>query len=145
MLDKLVFRVREIAGFSPKGQEQTCVSRLLVDKETVGSQDLVLNHFTLKPGKELKPAGHPAPYDEFYYVLRGRGLLRLGDPAEEFALEPDVVAFIPRNVAHALANTGSEDLELLTGMAHQLVEGANTLYDERLRTWGTSLRLAEEV
>lgn len=146
MSHKLVFRTRDVAGFSPRGAEDSYVSKLLIDKESVGSTSLVVNYFALKPGKRTEPGGrHPDPYDEVYYVLRGRGLLRLGDPPEVFELEPDTVAFIPSGTAHSLDNTGTEDLELITVMPGQLVEGVNTVYDERRRTWGTSFRLVNQV
>ena len=138
---KLVVRTRDVAGFSPPGAGGAFVSRMLIDRESVGSETFVLNHFALRPGLATSPGAHAAPYDEFYYVLRGRGLLHLGEPAETFALEPDTVAFIPAGMAHALTNTGDQDLEILTGMPFQLVEGVNGLYDERLRAWGTSWKL----
>ena len=145
MSRRLVIRTKEVAGFSPRGAEDCYVSRMLVDRESVGSDALVVNHFTLRPSRGTTPGHHPGPYDEVYYVLRGRGILRLGDPPEAFELEPDTVVFIPSGTTHAVENTGAEDLELLTIMPHQLVEGANALYDERRRTWGTSFVLAKDV
>ena len=145
MSRKLVFRVSEVAGFSPHGSENDYVSRLLIDRESVGSTSLVVNHFTLKPGKSTEPGKHPHPYDEVYYVLRGCGLLQLGSAPEIFALEPDTIAFIPSETLHCLINTGTVDLDLVTVMPQQLVEGANALYDERIRRWGTSFRLASRT
>ena len=144
MSRKLVFRTKDVAGFSPSGAEDSYVSKLLIDKESVGSTTLVMNHFALKPGKRTEPGHHPEPYDEVYYVLRGSGLLCLGDPPEVFELEPDTVAFIPGGTTHSLENTETEYLELITIMPHQLVEGVNPLYDERRRTWGTSFRLVNQ-
>jgi mannose-6-phosphate isomerase-like protein (cupin superfamily) len=145
MIYRLVFSAKQVQGFSPPGAEDKYVSRMLVDKESVGSQQLVVNHFTLKPGKSTGAAGsHPLPYDELYYVLRGRAVLRLGDPPEVFELEPDTVAFIPASTLHTLENHSSEDFEILTVMPEQLVEGANPLYDARKRLWGTSFRLMRD-
>ena len=141
MNPKLVFRVRDVAPFSPAGAEAAFESRLLVDQTGVGSTALVVNHFTLKPGQSTEPGAHPRPYDEVYYVLRGRGRLSLGEPPEEHELTADMVAFIPSGTRHALANTGQEDLELITMMPHEMIPGVNTLYDERLRDWGTGFRL----
>jgi mannose-6-phosphate isomerase-like protein (cupin superfamily) len=141
---KLVFRARDVVGFSPRGAEEAYVSRLLIDRESVGSETMVLNHFALRAGKATAPGAHPAPYDEFYYVLSGCGMLYLGDPPEASMIEPGTYAFIPAGLVHSLRNTGDADLELLTGMPQQLVEGANNLYDERRRTWGTSWKLSEE-
>lgn len=145
MSRRLVIRTEEVAGFAPAGAEDSYVSRMLVDRESVGSDALVVNHFTLRPGKGTAPGHHPDPYDEVYYVLRGRGVVSLGDPPEAFELEPDTVVFIPSGTTHAVENTGTDDLALLTVMPHQLVEGANALYDERRRTWGSSFKLARDL
>ena len=95
MVYRLVFSARQVEGFSPSGAEDEFVSRMLIDRESVGSEYMVVNHFTLKPGKSTPSGSHPPPYDELYYVLRGRAELRLGDPPEVHDLEPDSVAFIP--------------------------------------------------
>lgn len=144
MAYQLVFNVKQVKGFSPPGEEDSFVSRLLVDQESVGSKHLVVNHFSLKPGKQTEPGSHPEPYDELYFVLHGCAVLRLGDPPEVFEIQPATVAFIPAGTVHALDNVGTEDLEILTVMPHQLVEGANSLYDARLRAWGTSFRLLSQ-
>ena len=143
MSKKLAFDAKKIVGFSPEGMEDTYVSRLLVDRESVGSGTMVANHFTLKPGKTTDPGSHPAPYDELYYVLRGTGAVFLGDPPEATEIGPDSVAFIPNGTNHSLENTGTEDLELLTVMPAQLVEGGNPLYDARIKAWGTSFKTTE--
>jgi len=144
MAHKLVFNIKQVEGFSPPGDEDAFVSKLLVDQESVGSEYLVVNHFTLKPGKQTEPGSHPEPYDELYFVLHGRAVLRLGDPPEVFEIQPGIVAFIPAGTVHALDNVGTEALEILTVMPHQLIEGANSLYDARLQAWGTSFRLLNQ-
>ncbi len=143
MPKKLVLNAMDVAGFTPEWAKGISVSRMLIDKESVGSTTLTINHFTLKPGKETAPGrSHPKPYDEFYYVLHGRGLVRLGDPTEEFELKPDTAVFIPCGMIHQLVNTGTEDLVLLTGMPYQPAGGANKMYEARLKAWGTSFKLA---
>jgi mannose-6-phosphate isomerase-like protein (cupin superfamily) len=141
MQNKLVFNAQQVVGFSPRGYEHDFESRMLVDAESVGSQRLVMNYFVLKPGKSTDPGDHPTPFDEIYYVLRGQGVVYLGPEHEPFDLIPDSVVFIPSGTTHALTNTGSDDLEMITVMPGPLAAGANTLYDERKATWGTSFRL----
>ena len=142
-MKKLAFDSRRVAGFSPSGHEDTYVSRMLVDRTSVGSTRMVVNHFTLKPGKQTEAGSHPTPYDELYYVLRGKGVLYLGDPPEATEIRPDFVAFIPAGTNHALDNTGTDDLELITMMPAELKKGGNPLYDARKKEWGTSFRMAD--
>lgn len=142
MARQLVFKSQDVEGFSLPGAEGSFVSRLLIDSESVGSHSFVVNHFTLKRGNFSDPGGrHPSPFDEAYYVLSGTGRLFLGEPAEEFDLEPGTVAFIPGGTYHAIINTGEADLELLTVMTGPLKEGVNPVYDARRKAWGTSFRL----
>jgi mannose-6-phosphate isomerase-like protein (cupin superfamily) len=140
---KLVFKAQDVRGFEPEAGHGDFVSRLLVDPDGVGAKSLVVNMFTLRPGKTTGPGGsHPAPYDEVYYVLRGRALLHLGQPAETFEVGPDSVAFIPGGTIHWIDNTGDEDLDLLTIMPGPLRGGVNSVYDGRIKAWGTGFRLA---
>ena len=106
MSPKLVFHAKDVVPFSPPGAEAAFESRLLIDPSGVGSTDLAVNHFTLKPGHHTDPGAHPKPYDEIYYVLRGTGRVSLGNPPEDTDLVPDMVVFIPGGTRHALENTG---------------------------------------
>ena len=145
MSRKLVFKLKDVAGFAPAGAKGAFVSRLLIDPDGVGSSSLVVNHFTLRPGRTTGERGHhPAPYDEVYIVVRGQGRLQLGEPPEIHPLEPDTVVFIPGGTAHAVENTGPMDLEILTIMPGPLREGVNPVYDERRKAWGTGFKLTRE-
>ena len=146
MKKQAVINVKQVASFTPTGGEGQYESRMLVDAESVGSKNLVVNHFTLKPGEKTYLGHHPAPFEEVYYILRGQGIFRRADTDEkEFEVGPDTVAYIPATVDHQIENTGSEDLEMLTMMPFQPVPGANGLYDERKKRWGTSFRLVDSV
>lgn len=144
MARKLVFNRKDVVGFSPPGEEDVFVSRMLIDEESVGSRQLVVNQFTLKPGKWIGQGSHPEPYDEFYYVISGRALLRLGDPPETYDVGPGTVVFIPAGTLHGLENIGDEDFEILTVVPRPLVEGANSIYDARRRAWGKTFKLVDE-
>jgi quercetin dioxygenase-like cupin family protein len=143
MSSKLVFRAKDVMPFSPPGAEAAFESRLLIDETGVGSRALAVNHFTLKPGHSTEAGAHPPPYDEIYYVLRGRARVSLGDPPEQHELAPDMVVFIPGGTRHALLNNGDEDFEIITMMPHQMIAGINGVYDARRRAWGTGFRLIE--
>lgn len=136
-----VIRIADVRAFSPPGHELDFASRLLIDAESVGSQQLTLNHFTLKPGRRTDEGKHPCPFDEVYCVLEGRATLRLGsDPPVLYDLEPGMVVFIPCETDHGLHNPGPTDLVLLTVMPRQPLPGANPVYDARKMAWGTSFR-----
>jgi quercetin dioxygenase-like cupin family protein len=118
---------------------------LLIDRDNVGSEKLVLNYFALKPDKKTDQGSHPAPFDEVYYVLRGFGILYLGESQEAYELEPDSVAFIPHNTLHFVINNSPEELEMITIMPGPIEEGANFVYDQRKREWGTSFMLNDSI
>ena len=136
-----VINVPSVVGFSPPDAAGKYESRLLIDGESVGSSNLVLNHFTLYPGESTYAGSHPTPYEEVYYILGGVGELVLGGPdGERHRVSSNTVAYIPSGMVHQIANVGREPLEMLTMMPFHPKPGANTLYDERKRQWGTSFR-----
>ena len=140
-LDATVINVRNVMPFVPDDAVGTYESRLLVDDESAGSRNLVMNYFTLLPGRGTYAGSHPPPYDEVYYILRGRGVLTIGGAeGRRHAMTPDSLAFIPAGAIHQLENTGDEPLDMLTMMAHLPAPGVNGLYDERKAKWGTSFR-----
>ena len=138
---KYVFNSNNVADFSPTSYEDAFVSRMLIDRDNVGSEKLVMNYFALKPGKKTDQGSHPAPFDEVYYVLRGRGTLYLGEAQEAYEIEPDSVAFIPHDTPHFVINSSQEELEMITIMPGPIEEGANFVYDQRKREWGKSFML----
>lgn len=146
MEKQCVIRVCDVAGFTPIGAEGKYVSRLLVDRESIGSKNLVVNHFTLLAGQKTDSGNHPSPYEEVYYILRGKGILILGGAkGEQHDVGPDTVAYIPCGVEHQIENKGEEVLEIITVMPFHPTPGVNTIYDERKHKWGTSFRLIDQV
>lgn len=140
-----VIKVYDVEGYSPSGAEDKYMSRLLVDGESVGSTNLVLNHFTLFPGESTYPGSHPVPFEEVYYILSGVGELLLGDPGDRYTVTSHTVAYIPSETLHQITNIGDEPLEMLTMMPFHPKEGANSLYDARKQEWGTSFRLVGDT
>ena len=110
---------------------------MLIDEESVAKR-ISLNHFTLKPGKDIGGGKHPCPYEEIYYILRGQGSLTIGDKTCEVG--PDTIAYIPCEEFHKLENIGNIDLEILTIWSLPIKEGADTVYDARKRLWGRSFK-----
>ena len=140
-MKRSVIKVGNVVGFSPAGEEDKYVSRMLVDSESVGSNNLVLNHFTLFPGEKTYSGSHPAPFEEIYYILRGKGILTLdGADGERHEVTSDTVAYIACEREHQLENIGEEPLEMITVMPFHSKDGANSLYEDRKKKWGTSFK-----
>ncbi len=143
----LIVRADEVDVFVTPETEGIYESQCLIDRESVGSEDLNVNRGTVKAGKRLHGGSHPKGADECYYVLRGRARLALGgDPetgegAEVHEIGPDTAIVIPGGTYHALDNPYDEDLVILTLWPHYPKPGDNGLYDARIAAWGTSFRL----
>jgi mannose-6-phosphate isomerase-like protein (cupin superfamily) len=133
----------EVMPFSCAGDEGIYESQAVITLDGVGSQDLLLNRFTLKAGQSLPGHTHPEN-DEVYYILTGRAILTLAtssDVTETRDVGPDVAAFIPGGTFHRLQNPGDQDLVVLTIWPRMPKPGSNPVYDGRLEAWGTSFRL----
>ncbi|MFH0976583.1 MAG: cupin domain-containing protein [Spirochaetota bacterium] len=63
----------------------------------------------LDPGKIIE--SHVDPMEEIYFVLFGKGLMRVGD--EEKQVGPGDATWLPTGLPHSLANTGEEELVVL--------------------------------
>ena len=66
----------------------------------------------LEPGQVHALHQH-AEAEEWYYVVRGEALIRVGD--EEQLCGPGTGAFIPANALHRVENVGTETCEFLYG------------------------------
>ena len=70
---------------------------------------LFIAHAVLKPNKVLE--SHIDPYEEVYYILSGKGLMKVGDD-EQQVTNGDAI-WIPCGVSHGLVNNGTEDCLVL--------------------------------
>ena len=142
---KVVYNVAEVKSFSPEGYENSYNSRLLVDRESVGSEIMAMNEFTLKAGKQTYKGNHGKGFDEIYFVLNGKALIYLQELGtgdyKEYNLYQGSYVFIKGGRGHYMMNPYDEDVVLLTIMAKHPEKGVNLLYDERKAKWGTSFRL----
>lgn len=68
----------------------------------------VMTRVVMDPGKKTKPHYHEVE-EQTYYVLKGRGLLFVGD--ETYEVAANMAIMIPPGQYHALENTGNEPLE----------------------------------
>jgi quercetin dioxygenase-like cupin family protein len=86
----------------------TCRAFFFYDKEelrepTMGSYLEFVNEFELRAGAALEPHSHDS--DEFYYLLRGEAMMRVGD--KEQRLVPGQFVHIPatRSIASGRSAT----------------------------------------
>ena len=114
-------------------------SRMILDHVVTGREDVIqINHGTVKAGCALGGAAHEE--DEIYYILSGKGKLKLNDDIIDVV--PNQVIFIPAGCFHALDNSESEtDMCILTFWRDWRF---NDAYEERIKQWGTSFKLVEE-
>jgi len=80
----------------------------------VDTPNLFCDAYCLEPGQEQSAHRH-AVGDKLYYVLQGRGRIRVGTEEREVAAGDLVWA--PAGDEHALSNPGPERLALLVMMA----------------------------
>ena len=70
--------------------------------------------YCFEPGQEQTPHAH-AGSDKVYYVLQGKGQVRVGDETKE--LGPGDIALAPSGAEHGVRNPGPERLTVLVYMA----------------------------
>jgi mannose-6-phosphate isomerase-like protein (cupin superfamily) len=114
-------------------------SRMILDHVITGRDNVIqINHGTVKAGYALGGAAHEE--DEIYYILSGKGKLKLDDKVID--VYADQVIFIPAGCFHALDNSqSSEDLKILTFWRDYRF---NDAYEERMRQWGKSFKTIDE-
>ncbi|MFC9363699.1 cupin domain-containing protein [Rhodococcus sp. NPDC057014] len=67
-------------------------------QQTEGSYLQFVNEFLVEPGKFIEPHYHDS--HEFYYVLSGRGTMRVGDDVAQ--VSPGDLIHTPPNVPHSI-------------------------------------------
>jgi mannose-6-phosphate isomerase-like protein (cupin superfamily) len=80
------------------------VSHLLLAKGQFGSQHLCITWVECLPGSEQARHRH-VTQEQVYVIVRGRGLMLLGD--EDHEVGEGTMVFVPPGTEHAIRNTGS--------------------------------------
>lgn len=129
----------EVARVKPLLFGEEYESRMILDHVITGRDNVIqINHGTVKAGYALGGGVHEE--DEIYYILSGKGKLRLDDQIVDVA--GGQVIFIPAGCFHALDNRDSdEDMCILTFWRDWRF---NDAYEERIRQWGTSFKTVDE-
>lgn len=129
----------EVAKVKPLLFGEEYESRMILDHVITGRDNVIqINHGTVKAGYALGGGVHEE--DEIYYILSGKGKLRLDEQIVDVA--GGQVIFIPAGCFHALDNRDSdEDMCILTFWRDWRF---NDAYEERIRQWGTSFKTVDE-
>lgn len=100
-----------------------------------------LSKSTTEPLRPTRLSGGAAhEEDEIYYILDGKGKLKLDD--EIIDIEGNQVIFIPAGVFHALDNSESDtDMHILTFWRDYRF---NDAYEDRMKQWGKSFKTIDE-
>ena len=91
--------------------------------QTLGAKAIGVNVTRVPPGKAAFPLHHHRANEEHFFVLSGRGVLRVG--ADTAPVQADDYIFNPpgdATEAHQLINTGDEDLVYLAFSTVQVPE-----------------------
>jgi mannose-6-phosphate isomerase-like protein (cupin superfamily) len=137
-MEKREPKIIDAARVRPFVVDETYSSKMLLDDGLAGARTIQINEGTVAPGCALGGAAHGQ--DEIYYIVSGRGTLRLGE--ETHPIKPGTVVYIPAGCFHALNNSdGGEPLVLLT-LWREPEE--NEVYNQRIAAWGTSFQLIDE-
>lgn len=136
---KLNPKVIDVNKVKPLELGGVYLSRMILDDEVTGRDGIMqINHGTVKP--EVKLGGDLHDQDEIYYILSGKGKLKLGD--DMIDLYPDQIIFIPAGVFHAIDNSESdEEMKILTFWKEA---SFNETYVKRMELWGKSFKTIDE-
>lgn len=80
--------------------------------DVAGSEKIFVNMDYIKPGGKSKKFHSHSKQEEFFFVIAGKGVLRIGE-SEEPVIEGDFVAKpAGKGIAHQFINNGSEILQV---------------------------------
>src|SRR3990172_11635391 len=77
--------------------------QIFVDREHIGSRNLAAGLVVLPPAQGQPSSSRHEDTEEVYYVVRGRGLIELGE--ESFEVEKGTVIYVPPATDHRMVNT----------------------------------------
>ena len=100
----------QVTGWvNPPPHERTLKVLLSPSFQSI-TQALGMGMVILPPGRTSSAHSHQTE-QEVWYVISGRGRVRIGD--EEAEIRPDTVVVAPPGIAHQLISDGDEDLKAI--------------------------------
>lgn len=89
----------------------THVNDLVLDRADAATSEVFI--VVLEPG-EAPPLHVHHDTEQIFYILEGRGALRVGDPAEHYSVQPGDVVRIPPSTWHSIRCDGDQTLRYLS-------------------------------
>ena len=99
---------------SPRNHRGGQVSYLLLTMGQFGSRSLSVTWVEGEPGSE-QPVHQHSANEQVYVIVRGRGVMKVGD--EEREVDAGTLVFVPPGAGHAIRNTGDEALVFVSATA----------------------------
>ncbi len=88
------------------------VARMILTHRELEAMDfLAFDH--LEPGKTIED--HIDPYEEIYFILSGKGMMRVDDQVKE--VKPGDAVWLPKGVSHGLQNHTGAPCQILVAAA----------------------------
>lgn len=108
--DAVIRNIAEVPWDEFPGHHGGALSKLLVDRESLGSRHLDYRISSYEPMGYVERHVHKVQ-EQIYHVLEGEGLFEFGE--DKRVVRRHDVIFIPPGVQHAFYNTGLERLVFL--------------------------------
>lgn len=91
------------------GEGDVHFHRIATDANLAGNCNFI-DFTSMPPGTTIGKHRHRADEEEFYLILKGTGLMQLGD--ERFQVQAGDLVRNPPGGTHALQNTGESELQM---------------------------------
>jgi mannose-6-phosphate isomerase-like protein (cupin superfamily) len=101
-----VVRIEEVPWIEAPGHHGA-LSKLLINPDNCATKFYDFRISSYEPKGHVEVHAHERA-EHVYYILGGKGVMTLGD--RTFVVEPHTAIFIPPGLAHAIDNTGLENL-----------------------------------
>ena len=114
-MKRFVVNVAEAVHGNLPGAGKAGIFRILIDQETAGAQHFSLLVNEMAPGYKGKEHVHEV--EHCWYVLQGKGIIRMG--GKEYYIKPGDAIFAPIGMLHSVECTGDEPLRYVVVYAPQ--------------------------
>jgi quercetin dioxygenase-like cupin family protein len=105
---KYVLDPKEVRTFIP-ALHVKCNARAMLEEANAGCKNFSMLRSEFEVGGYADP--HTHPFEQGYYILKGRGLVTIGK--DEYKVKPGNSVFFPPNMMHSIKNTGKTPLWLI--------------------------------